>query len=87
MGDGCAQALTEKLAAELNYAGVQLETLALQLCLDPVVFDRHAATLQQFDHLSQILGEVVRLLRCPGSQQEALATLRLDAMRGRMAAP
>ena len=76
----------ERLAGELDAARRLLEDLAVQLCLDPIVFERHAAPLQQFDHLAQAIGEVAGVLRSAASAPHAINAIRLEAMRNRLTA-
>ena len=84
MADRPWVALGDGLADELDAARRLLEDLAVRLCLDPVVFERHAEPLQQFDQLAQVIGEVAGLLRSTASVPDAIGTIRLDAMRVRL---
>jgi hypothetical protein len=83
--DDRSPALDARLAGELDGVRGAIEDLAVRLCLDPVVFERHGATLQQFDHLAQIVGEVATVLRREGPDGDALAAIRLTTMRDRLA--
>ena len=85
MADRPATELGERLAGELDAARRTLEELALRLCLDPVVFERHAEPLQQFDQLGQVIGEVATILRTTASAPHAIGAVRLEAMRDRLA--
>lgn len=76
----------EALARELDAVRSAVERLALELCLDPEVFSRHVEALQSFDALAQVIGEVSNLLRHPGEDDAAIASIRLDDMRQRMSA-
>lgn len=84
MDDAGRHDLTIALATELETARLLMEDLAVQLCLDPVVFERHAEGLQRFDQLAQVIGEVAGVLRRGGSPHEAIGVVRLDAMRDRL---
>lgn len=84
MGNALPLDLGVRLAAELDAARMQLETLAVDLCLDPVVFSRHGATLQQFDQLAQVIGEAAGLLRQRETAHDAIAAVRLETMRVRL---
>lgn len=79
-------ALSDRLADELDAARRLLEDLAVQLCLDPIVFERHSAPLQQFDQLAQVIGEVAGLMRNTAPMPDAIGAIRLEAMRERLAA-
>ena len=85
MGDRPWADLGERLADELDAARRLLEELAVQLCLDPIVFERHPAPLQRFDQLAQVIGEVAGALRSRGPLNDTIDAIRLEAMRGRLA--
>ncbi len=72
------------LAGELDAARATLEALATALCLDPLVFERHGAALQEFDRLGQVMGEVAGVLRHSGPVNDALAGVRLEAVKDRL---
>ncbi|WP_413060832.1 hypothetical protein ACLN6N_13180 [Sphingomonas carotinifaciens] len=72
------------LAQELDAARGVLEALATALCLDPLVFERHGAALQEFDRLGQVIGEVAGVLRHSGPVNDALAGVRLEAVKDRL---
>ena len=84
MADGNHPDLGEGLARELEGIKCRIEDIALGLCLDSAVFQRHAASLQGFDEISQIVGEVARVLRERNSPQDVVKTLRLEAMVKRL---
>ena len=72
------------LAIELDEARHAIEQLAVRLCLDPVVFERHAGPLQDFDRATQVIGEVAAALRQGGPPALGAAAVRLDAVRVRL---
>lgn len=76
--------LDEGLACELVDAKRRIEELAVTLCLDPVMCERHPNALQQFDGLAQIVGEVAQILRERHSVHDVMKTIRLEAMLGRL---
>lgn len=76
--------LGERLATELDHAGGLLEDLGVTLCLDSVVFDRHAEALQRFDLVTQMVREVARALRTCRDGADLAAVVRLDNMIARM---
>jgi hypothetical protein len=73
-----------RLAQELDDAKAGIEELALTLCIDPMMAQRHSASLQQFDYLAQIIGEVSNVLRERHVSPLSLQTIRLDAMLSRV---
>lgn len=77
--------LGERLADELDGARRLLEELAVRLCLDPVVYERHPAPLQGFDQLAQVIGEIATVLRAGDTPGAAIDAIRLEAMRARLA--
>lgn len=84
MGEAASPNLKDGLADELDGVRHTLEHLAMQLCLDPVVFGRHAGPLQHFDHLAQVIGEVASVLRHRETAPDAIAAVRLDTLRARL---
>lgn len=77
-------ALDERLADELDRAGVSLETSAAALCSDPAIAAGHMASLQCFDQVTQVLGEIAGVLRRRVAGEDPLTAIRLDALRARM---
>lgn len=79
-----ADAFATALADELDAARLMIEDLAVRLCLDPIVFERHPGPLQDFDRAAQVIGEVAAALRHGGSPAQAAAAVRLDTVRSRL---
>ena len=75
---------SQALADELHDTRRTLEELAMELCMDSVVFDRHADRLQQFDRLAQVIGEIATVLSHRGPTATAVTGIRLDGLRDRL---
>jgi len=73
------------IAAELTAARGELEALGLKLCCDPHVAAAHFDCLQGLDRIAQIIGEAAGLLGRGDAVAGALAAVRLEEMRGRLA--
>ncbi|GGB21085.1 hypothetical protein GCM10011380_08370 [Sphingomonas metalli] len=84
MADPAPLSLHGALAAELEAVRRELEATALRLCLDPVVFLKHADALQGFDRLAQTIAEAAGVLRSEADPDTTLAAIRLEAMRARL---
>ena len=56
-------ALSLRLAQELDYARRMLESMGDELCADPALVIRHATSLQSIDIIGQILGHVASVVR------------------------
>jgi hypothetical protein len=71
------------MAEELEYVQRGLDQMADTLISDPYILARHAATLQQFDVLSQILGHLKKLTVAEDPATEA-STIGMLELRRRL---
>ena len=72
-------ALMLRLAEELDYARRMLDSMGDELCSDPNLVMRHAASLQSVDIIGQILGHVASVVRSsdPGGAVERIGMCEL----------
>jgi hypothetical protein len=79
-----AQALQQRLSEELVELKRMIDMLGEDLAAEPVMLDRHAGSMQQFDIMSQTLGHLARVLIAP-DPVEAVGGIGMDALRKRLA--
>jgi hypothetical protein len=74
-------ALRERVAEELAFVQRLLQQMGEALVVDPMVMQRHATTLQQFDVASQIVGHLGRITAAadPVSEAEQVGMVSLRA--------
>ncbi|MEO5938515.1 MAG: PilZ domain-containing protein [Sphingomonas sp.] len=75
--------LDHRLAEELAYVRRLLDVAGDELSDDPIVLQRHAPTLQNFDMACQILGHISAILGAP-DRAGAVATITLEELRTRL---
>lgn len=75
--------LDHRLAEELAYVGRLLDTVGDELSDDPVMLQRHAQSLQNFDLACQIMGHISAILGA-SDRADAVAAVTLEELRTRL---
>jgi hypothetical protein len=75
--------LDHRLAEELAYVRRLLDVVGDELTDDPIMLQRHAQTLQNFDMACQILGQLSAVLDAP-DRMGAVAAVTLEELRTRL---
>ena len=76
-------ALMLRLAEELDYARRMLDSMGDELCSDPALVMRHAASLQSVDIIGQILGHVASVVRS-SDPSGAVERIGMCELKGRL---
>ena len=79
-----ADLLRQRLSEELVHLKQVVDSVGEALAGEPAVLDNHAASMQQFDIVSQTLGHLARVLTAP-DPVAALGDIGMDSLRRRLA--
>lgn len=78
-----ADALDRRIAEEIDYARRILEAMGDRLASDGVIVARHAATLQGFDLVGQMLGHLAAVVGT-ADRGEAIGRIGMEDLRARL---
>lgn len=75
--------LDHHLAEEIEYLRRRLDQIGETLVGEPILLNRHAATLQSIDLINQTLGHMARVIEAE-DKDAAVARVTLRELRGRL---